>query len=109
MAGRWQYQIRAEPLLPLAAPETVTLDKWFRQPPEPVRRARRPTDAPSSFFVYVPPPPAVPLMTTWYRSIEQPYPARRVLVRTGNVVLVDFSVPIPPTPVPSGPLLLVGF
>jgi len=35
---RWQYQSKADPLAPLAAPEEVTLDKWYQPPSQPIRR-----------------------------------------------------------------------
>lgn len=90
MTWRFQYQTLVEPLVTTAAPETVTLDKWFQELSDPGRRRRSVEGAvvaplePTLFTA----PPAL----SWAPAVSQPVIPKRRLAREGF-----FAAPLEPS------------
>lgn len=95
----FQYQVLAEPFSATIPAETVTLDKWYKQHPEPLPWPRlrlqeeKFQTEPADF-------PGAPLVSTWYKQHPEPLP-KPILRPLGGVWFAgdpDTYVEAPPLP-----------
>jgi hypothetical protein len=85
------YQAKAEPVT-VPAPETVTLDKWFRPAEQPYPYRRKP--APEGWYS-APDWSEISVTVTvdqWFQPTAQPYPYRKLPVREGWNAAPDWSL-----------------
>lgn len=79
---RIQFPVLFQPIVTGAAPETITLDKWFAPPSQPVRPNRRPQPDSSAYVLSTTPetvtadrwaqPPSQPTRQPVRRPLDQP-------------------------------------